>query len=285
MGFKKLPDLTTSGQKFIAAMGVLAVGVGLYYVLPPMVVLLKNLWLAAALGVPFLALVFNYELVWDMFKQLSWRATKKYVSANPIWHMYRYHDYMLQKIQGLYDAIVEVKTIRVKSARRVEELTQEMNGFVAQKEALAVQDSPVGRVLASKIATNKRNIDNITPRITFIDNQLNQLMEVHTIWSADAETLKHELDSKSQEYETLKELSGASDKASYFLGDNSSEMKMFKESLSQIENSVSQYTANIAAFETKLMPQLLQSGSKLDYNVAEGEKIFEQLKQERLKIN
>ena len=42
MGFKKLPDLTTSGQKLIAAMGVLAVGVGLYYVLPPMVVLLKN---------------------------------------------------------------------------------------------------------------------------------------------------------------------------------------------------------------------------------------------------
>ena len=284
MGFKKLPDLTTSGQKFIAAMAVMAAGVGLYFILPPMVVILKNLWVAIALGIPMAALIFNYELVWDLFKQGSWKLTKKYISSNPIWHMYRYHDYMLQKIQGLYDAIIEVKTVREKSSRRIQELTEETQGFVHQKERVVDQESVLSKVLASKIATNMKNIETLQPRVEFIDKQLNQLTEVHNLWSADAEIMKHNLDMKTQEYESLKELSGASDKASYFLGNNSNEMKIFKESLSQIETSVSQYTANIASFEARLIPQLLQSNSKQDFNVAEGERLFEQLKQERLQL-
>lgn len=287
MNYKELPDLTTPGQKIIAG-GLLVLGlVGLYFLLPPMVVIMKNLWLTALLGAPMVFAAANYQVIWGMFKQLSWKMTSKLISSDPLWHMYRYYDYLLERIQGLQDAITEVNTIKIKSTRRIVEYQEELNKFInqAQREEAKNPDSVVTRVLKSKISMTQKNIDVLLPKLEFIDHQTNQLSEVHTMWSADTEILKHELDTKAQEYEMLKELSGASDKASMFLGGNSMEIKMFKESLKQIEHSVSSYAANIASFDNQILPQMARAGADFEYNVEEGNRVIEQIKQDRLKIN
>lgn len=283
---KKLPDLTTPGQKIVAG-GLLAlVLVIFYFLLPPLVMIFANLWLVVLLGVPLVLLILNYEVIWTMFKQISWNMTKKLISTDPMWHMYRYYDYLIGKINGLEGAIIEVDTVKEKSSRKIVEHKDELNKFMSQVERESVKnsDSVLVKVLKSKISTNQRNIDMLLPRLEFVEKQSAQLRQVHTMWSADTEILKHELDIKAQEYEMLKELSGATDKASSYLGDNTVEMKMFKESLKQIEDSVSTYTANIANFDSKVLPQLAKSGTDFEYNVEEGDKIIEKLKQERLNI-
>lgn len=280
---KNLPDLTTSGQKFLAGGLILGALILLYFLLPPLIVIMTNLWLAVILGVPLLFLIFNYEVIWAWFKQISWNMTRKIISSNPLWHMYRYYDYLVEKIQGLEKSTREVMAVRTKTQRRVDDLIEENKKLEYQAEGKN-KEEVYTKIIASKIATNQKNIDVLTPKLEFVNSQVTQLQEVYKLWVADSEILKHELDNKAAEYELLKELNGATDKASGFLGDNSAEMKMFKESLKQIESSVSQYTANIEAFGNNLQPKLTTLGMDHNYNVEKGFEIIEKMKAERLEL-
>src|SRR5687768_11086482 len=98
----KTVDLTNSTQKFVAACVLIAVLIALYLLLPPLIVILTNLWIAAVLGISLLFLIWNYEIIWTLFKKLSWDMTKKIISSDKLWYLYQYHTYMLRKIDDLH---------------------------------------------------------------------------------------------------------------------------------------------------------------------------------------
>lgn len=280
---RKFPDLTTSGQKMFAlAIIVLILGV-LYVITPPLVVLFKNLWLLAILGIPMLFLVMNYQILWEYMKKLSWDMTKKIISSDPLWHMYRYYDYLVDKTEKLEKSIREVSTIRRVNADKVVELQGRLEAYSKQLQYIKKEDLQY-KITSSKVASTQKSIDRIVPIIDTIDKQLAQLKQVLQFWKADNQVLKVELDNKKQEYEMLRELSGATETASAWLGDNSEEIKQFKESLNQMEKSIATYTVNIETFDEKVLPKLTEANSNLMVSAEEGEKIIERLKQQRLHI-
>jgi len=115
-------DLTNTNQKIFAGILVVFALIFLWWALPPFIIILQNIWIAAALGLPLAVIIFNPMLFWNVFKQLSWNLTKGLISGDKLGYMYRYHDYLLGKIGKLEQSIVSVGGIKTKLTRKDGEL-------------------------------------------------------------------------------------------------------------------------------------------------------------------
>lgn len=283
----KKVDLTTPAQKGIAGIILGLFLVGAYFLLPPLVTIFKNIWLLIGMGVPLLFLAYNYQLFWDMFKRLSWNLTKKIISSNKLWYMYRYHEYMLLKIESLDSSIKEVSSLKISTQRSIEKLITDAESF--KKEAISHQQkgSPatIIKILENKVAVNQKQIDSRLPKLEYIKTQEKALVDIYNNWEADTEILKHTLDAKAEEYKLMKELSKASDTAMAFLQKDSPELREFNESLRQIEKSVSDYTSNVENFQRKVLPTITMMNVQSEVNAEEGAKLIEEYKAHRIQID
>ena len=116
------------------------------------------------------------------------------------------------------------------------------------------------------------------PQYIVAEKQEKYLVDLYNNWVADATDFKYLLDAKSDEYNLLKEVSQATGNASEFLKGNSEEYKIFQESLTQIEASVAEYTANIENFERKAEPILTQLTMQKVVSEDAGLKLIEEFK-------
>lgn len=279
-------DLTNTNQKIFAGV-LLAIVLGvLYYLLPPFIVILKNLWIAAILAIPIIFVVMNPMLIWNIFKQLSWSLTKTMISGDKLGYMYRYHDYLISKINDLNKNIQNVGAIRVKLRRKIGDLSLTIKEN--KSKALAFQDkqapATVIRTLGNKIAIDTKQMEALMPKVLNVEKQEAYLKELYDNWVSGAEDLKYTLDAKAQEYELLKEVNSATDNASSFLKGNNEEYKLYQESLKQIETSVTQYTANIEDFERRVQPILQNLSMERSVSEDEGLKLIEDFKKSTVSL-
>lgn len=287
----KNADLTNPVQKVIAgAVGVGVLGV-LYFALPPLVFILKNIWLTVGLAAPILFLGYNYEICWTLLKQVSWNMTKKMISTDKLWHMWQGYHYLVGKNEALEQNIVTVGAIRSKTEKELAKIadaaTKAKNEALFEEKRDSKDPESVKslklKMIRNKVALYDNQFKTIQPRLQYIQNQHSQLIELHQNWVADANMLKQTLEVKSQEYELMKELSKASDNASAFLKD-SPEMQNFQESLKQIEASIDQYTSNVENFQRTILPTLNKMDTQREMSEEEGRKLIEQYKTERLQL-
>lgn len=273
-------DLTDNNQKIIAGVLILLVITGLWFLLPPLVFFLKNLWLAVILGLPVLYAVLNPMVVWNTAKQVSWNLTKKLISGDKLGYMYRYHDYLEMKRKGLDESITRITAAKIKLARSISDLQNKIESN--KKTSVIYQDQgrpeTVIRTLANQINADSKRLSALLPRGKAIVAQEQQLINLSQVWKADSDDLKYTLDGKAEEYKLLKELNEATGNASEFLKGNSEEYKIFQESLVQIEEQVSIYTANLEDFERKARPLLDNASADRTISEDEGLKLIEEFK-------
>lgn len=283
----KQADLTNGTQKFIALAMIGVVLLILKFILPPLVIIFANLWMLIGLVVPLLFVLFNYQSVWDIFKRLSWQMSKKLISSDKLWYMYRYYYYMLAKIDALSKNIANVGAIEDNTQRTIAKLITDRNQFANEAVMSEKKGIPASviRVLQSKVAINEKQIDTFTPRLDFTKTQKKSLEELHDAWSADTEILKSTLDAKAQEYELMKELNKANESAKAFLQKDSPQLRAYNESLKQIEASVNEWTSNVENFQREIAPQLARMSVQGDMNAEEGAKLIEEYKQKRIALS
>lgn len=281
----KNADLTNPVQKGIA--GLLAIGtlVLLYFLLPPLVFILKNLWLTAILGIPLAFFMYNYEILWSVFKQLSWNMTKKIISSNKLWYMWQGYHYLVRNNEALNQSVIKVGSIKHKTEKELIRLSKEANK--AKEEAVYEEKRgalPVKlKVLQSKVALLTNQFNTLEPRLQSVEQQHKGLIELHDNWVADAEIVRQTLEAKEQEYELVKELSSAADSASAFLKD-SPEMVAYRESLKQIDKSINEYTSNVENFQRNILPTIQRMDTQRAMNEEEGRSLIEEFKKQRLQL-
>jgi len=280
----KNPDLTTSGQKTLA--GVIVVGgLGLlWFLLPPLITIMTNLYLAIGLAIPLVAGVVFRERIWEESKRLSWNLTKKLISNDKLWYMWRGYEYLVNKNEALNNDIKNISTIRHGNQSKLQELSRSLSNELANAARLEERAAPetVLKVARNKVAMLQGQVNMITPRIESIKKQETDLISLYEIRVADTEILKQSLEAKAQELEMMESMSKASDNASAWLK-NSPEMKTFNESLKQIDTSISTYTANVENFQRNILPTIASSSST--GNEEEGRLLIEKYKSERLQLN
>lgn len=273
-------DFTNPKQKVIAGILMVVTGIILYGILPPLNELLKNIWITIAYLVPMVIVVANYGLIWKIYKQLVWKATKGIIATDKLAYMYQYHTYLLEKIQKLELNTRNITSARIKLDRRLQELLAGIEKNKKDAEIYISRGYDESNV-ALKSLYNKINIDttqanNLAPKLKGIEEQEKYLLKLTEHWTEDAEGLKYTLDAKADEYNILKEVSEAVGNASAFLKGNTQEYKMFEESLKQIETDVTIYTANIETFERKIAPILEGKISNKQISEEEGRKLVEE---------
>jgi hypothetical protein len=282
----KNADLTNPTQKFIA--GIIGIGVLVlaYYLLPPLVFILKNLWLTIALAIPLLFLGYNYEILWSLLKQLSWNMTKKIISSNKLWYMWQGYNWLVGRNNDLNENIKKVGEIQSKTERQLIEIIKDIKKTKERALFEEQKNSPqtILKVIYNKVTLLQNQLDNLDPKLGFIRSQRERLIELHSNWMADAEILKQTLEAKEQEYNLMKELSAASDSALLFLKKDSPEMRDFNESLKQIEQSINQYTSNVENFQRNVLPTLQSMDTQREMNEEEGRKLIEEFKKQRLQL-
>ncbi len=279
-------DLTNDSQKVFAGILLLAGLFVLYWALPPLIYIMQNLYVAIGLGLGLSIMVLCRASIWAGVKQLSWSITKGIISSNKLWHMYRYHNYLLGKIKSLEGSILSVGGIKTKLSRKASDLkiaiTQNANSAIFYEQKKAPETAI--RTFRNKVAIDEKQLDNLMPKLVSIDSQMKHLTELHDLWKADTEDLKYTLDAKAEEYELLKELNTATGNASEFLKGNSEEYKNYQESLRQIEVSVSQYTANIENFERQARPLIDNLSMERSVSEDTGAKLIEEFKKNSISL-
>lgn len=285
MEFSKV-DLTNTNQKIFAGFLVVGLLFLLHFLLPPLVVIFANLWLLFIMAIPMAFIIFNPMLMWNLFKQASWNLTKWFLASDKVGYMYRYHEYILTKIDKLDKNIESISGIRVKLERKTSDLIKlvKENSELVIKHQSKNSPATVIRTIGNKVNVDQKQVDNLLPKVDNIKKQENYLRELYNAWVADAEDLKYTLDAKAEEYKLMKEFSSATGNAKEFMQNNSEEYKIYEESLRQIEESVSQYTANVDNFERKVKPLLENISLNRTISEDEGLKLIEEYKQNRIDL-
>jgi len=274
-------DLTDNNQKIFAGILIAATLIALYFLLPPLVFLFKNLWLLAIYSVPIIFIILNPMLVWNVYKQISWAMTKWLVASDKLGYMYRYHDYLLLKIGKLEENVKSVGAIKIRLQRKISELKETIDNDSRQVANLQERKASdlVIRSAANRVKVATDQMNSLLPKAVNVENQEKYLQQLYDAWSADAVDLKYVLDSKAEEFKLLKEINSATGNASEFLKGNSEEYKIYQESLNQIEQSVTQYTSNIENFERKVNPILESLNANRSVSEDAGLKLIEDWKQ------
>jgi hypothetical protein len=279
-------DLTTSGQKGFALVLIIALLFLLKWLLPPMIFFLENLFYFGFLVGCILLLIWNYSIIWMTFKTLSWNMTKWLISKDKLGYLYRYHDYIVEKTVKIYDNLKSVSAMRVTLERKINELEL----LVRDNKAKAIVAEDQGNTIAttsfsSKVAVDTKQLGVLSPRLEMVKRQEKALKEMYDMTSLQAEQLKYTLDSKAEEYKLLKEVDSATNSASSLIENNSTEYKIYQESLTQLESEVTTFIASIEAFEVKVKPIVAQMSTEKAINEAEGERLVKEFKAETATIN
>lgn len=280
----KRVDLTTPSQKIIAGVGLFCFGVLLYYLLPPLVMIFKNLIFLSIFTVVLLFIAMNYRNIWEFSKQLTWKLTKNRISSDKLYYMYRYHDYLVQRLAALDDNIKNVTAIRSKASRRLQETikTHKDNLDKAIAYEQAGQSKLVIDTAYRKVDVDQKAIDTLAPKVEAMEKQESYLKELYDAWAADIEQFKYTIDNKAEEYTLLKEMANSTGSASEFLKGNSVEFKEFQESMIQIENSVNVYIGTIDSFERKVSPILQTLAANQAISEQAGKTLLEEYKKSRV---
>lgn len=279
MNLPKGLDLTSSNQKLFAGFLLVLVLVGLWYLVPPLVVLFANIWLLAMYGIPLLFLVYNYDTVWHWFKKASWELTKFSINKDKPGYLYKFHEFLLSKIKDMEERIQKLAATR----HRIQNQLTETKGFIDNEQRLAQQALKQGKtaVVASsgtKIKLKQGLMDKLIPRYEFLVEQEKSLKEVLQLRTREAEDLKFSIDAKIEEYEILKEVDNAVKAAGASMDETTDQHKMYRESLRQMEDAVVTYTSNIEMFDTKMKPILERASVENAANEQAGLQLIEEYK-------
>lgn len=277
----KSADLTNQAQKAIALFIVGTILLILWFLLPPLITIFANLWILALIGIPMLFLIYNYQSLWSLFKRLSWNMTKKLISSDKLWYLWRGYNYLLGENDKMAADIKGMTALRANSERTLAGIARDARRASEEHE---IESEPnKKRVLEVKVRMLDQQFKNIDPKVAAAKQLEANLIDYYNTRVADTEILKITLDGKAQEYSLYKQMAEATANASRWMKD-SPEMREFNESLNQIDASIDSYTADIEDFKRNVLPKMNSNSASRQLDAQEGLKLIEEYKKNRLQL-
>jgi hypothetical protein len=244
----------------IFIMGV--IGVGLYYILPPLVLIFQNLLLLMGLsvlviGVPAV-IISNWSyfiLRYQVFIKKLW---KNLVNSDPItimeiqyskWNkellkLNKYITVMMGAKNELEIKMNDNEKVANKSfteAKKAEEMIKEGKG---DAEKLKMMSYKSGIIAQRRLDSNNTFI----PRLKAIDVALVYVKKLESNWRADLELLKDDINQKKSDLKVLKSTASALDAAKSIINGNPNERALFEMANESYAEKLSSYVAEIKRF-------------------------------------
>lgn len=280
----KLPkgvDLTNDNQKILAGF-LLVIAIAIFWMLlPSLVWFFKNVVFLIILLIVVGFFILNYDTVWHNMKQLSWELTKASIKKNKPSYLWRFHEYVVKKVEALQENARVAKSGRLQCEQTISTAQADMKDELQFAETAERKGSRPQAALAAKKAKLKESlIQKLLPRYEILKTQENTLMELLRMRTEEAEDLKVSIESMIEEWEILKNMDEAIANSGAATND-SNEMKLYKEALKQMENDIFKYTANIEMFDTKIKPVLERASIQNEANDEAALQLLEEYKANR----
>lgn len=280
-------DKLSKPQKIVAGgLAVAAILFIFYFVLPPMVVILANLWLTILLGLPLVFIIKNPELVWGFFKTLSWKLTQKLIGLDVLSVMDRYLDWL--------DAqVAEIKSAKVSLAATLKTITDQIsereNAYqdnlkradISGKNGNQVQSE----MYASRAVHDKEFLESMVPMRDDVTEKVQFMAEVVSVLESKREGLKYSIETNRQKFTTLKTLQSSLGKANKALSENSDASKLYNESVRQLTTQMNTMTATIEEFKNTITPAIAENKLDKQLIASKGAELLAQFRATNLNHN
>lgn len=272
-------DQTTLSQKIVAG-GLLALGgVALWWLLPPVIVILANLWMAIALALPLLWVAYNPTLVWGIAKTVSWKVTKSIIGLDVLSAMDRYYDWVCARLEVTVQSRQELSATLERTKKDIKEKEKSYRQSLERADqADRLGNKVEASIAASRAVADKEFLESLIPIRDEVQLKVDYLDELIGVFKVNKEQLRYAIDSKKTQFEALKSISKGLASANAVIGGSNEATKLYEESLNQLADKMSRFAANIQTFETNIKPVL--EGARFDKQMAEvqGRKLLEEFR-------
>jgi hypothetical protein len=269
-------DKLSVPQKVVA--GGLMLG-GLYFALPILLSLMVNLVMVLLIGVPLAFLAYNYQMIWLLFKNLSWHTTKWLIGLDVLSYMDRYVDYVRDREQLILnskrDLIANVEGVRGEIQERESSYASNMKkADVADRQGNSAQCD----VYTSNAADDKDFIASLAPIKEEADKQVMYLGELAEVFGTKRQQLEYKVKAQKSKYKSLQTMSRGMGAASEVISGSGAESAIWKETQEQLVSQMNQFTANIKTFEEVVKPAIESGRFDRQLRKEEGQKLLEQFR-------
>lgn len=276
-------DKTSTGQKVVAAGLIVATLYGLSFLLPPLVVILANLWLAIMLAIPLIWVAFNPMLVWGIFKTISWKLTQRIIGLDKIAVMDRYYDWLCVQLESIRESSQTLKSTLVSVSKQV---AQKEASFRANMEKADFADRNGNKIetatYTNKAQADKNFVESLLPTKESLENRVEYFDKLIEVLTSRQESFKYGLDLAKEQYKALKESAKGLSKANAMVAGNNEVTKAYEESVRQLSDEMSSLTASISSYESVMKPVI--EGAEFDKNFMQeqGAKLLEEFRASKL---
>jgi len=277
----KSADLTNNTQKFYALLMLGATLMILWFLLPPLITILTNIWWTIGLGAPLVFLIMNYQNVWDFYKRMSWNLTKKHISSDRLWYLWQGYRYLVNQNQMMQQDIKAVSSSRANTEQTLKNIIKD-SGRAIQEHEFETNETKK-RVLEAKVNMLNEQIENLEPKVQEtkkLEEEMNDYLQTRI---ADVEILKIELEGKAQLYTIYEQAAKATKNASKWMKE-SPEVTKLNEAIKQIDQKLSDYTTDIEVFRRDILPKMNSNSASRQVDAAAGAKLIAQWKAKRLEL-
>lgn len=277
-------DQTKGWQKALAIIMLLGLAygvmIGVNAIAPTIIAFCDNFFKILLVGVPTLFVIYwiatNPYFIWSTFKTLSWNLTKFMISMDKLSVMDRYADYLDVKKGNLDKRRETLRGYWVNLGRQIDGLQKEMKDNLRHgSAALSDGQKQVASLDGIKVNANKQSITNFQPIYDKMKIQLDNLKELSDNWGFSIQQIRYVNSQKRMEYQTLREAAKACGEAKEFLRGDTDAAKIYNESIKQMEQAVSGYTAKIDQFEEDAKPIMDDIRVEKKMNMDDGMKAIE----------
>lgn len=252
----------------VVALGLL--GGAAYFVVPFLIAMMVNLWIAAILAIPILYVAYNPMLVWGVFKTLSQKSTDWIIGLSPLSAMDRYLDWVKMKHRSITSAKLELMAAQQDINNQI---TEKENSYKQlMKKALHAEDKGEeiqASSYAENAASDKEFLENLIPVRDDVKNKLDYLSELDEVFDSNTKKLSYKIDNLKQRYKLIKTTHKGMKSANAVIGESGDAQRMFNVALQSANDDMNKMTANIQQYEQNIKPML--TGAKFDKELRQGE--------------
>lgn len=275
-------DQLSTKQKIVAGGLALGVGYSIFLLLPPFIVFLTNLWLAAALVLPILYICMYPTVVWGVFKSISFKFTQRIIGLDPISALERYVDWYAVKTVAVEESATSLKAqLKMLSDKAAAKETAYKDNLKAA-DAAEKKEKPLEMNMYLKRATSdKQSYENLLPLVERGKERVKLLTDIHEAMSANHDSLKYSVENKKDEYTALRAFHKGMKTADSVITDVGGQKMLFEEGIRQLNDQVATMTAQIETFEKHLKPVLTSYEIESTMAEEEGRKLLEAFRQNK----
>lgn len=273
-------DQLSPQQKIVA--GAMTAGVGgfvFYALLPYAIIALTNLIYFGVLAFIVAIVIYNYDMLWNIAKDISWKLTKAWIGLDSIAAAERYYEWtglqLEEAMRAFTDMTANLKGITTKISQRERSY---LDHTEKAKIALESNNSVQADVYGEKALDDKKYLEDLIPLKEGAEERTEQMRQIVDIFNVKREKIRYKIDTQKDKRETLlAEYKGMS-AFNRFLSSDDINAKMFMEAERQIATEINQFTASIEIFQSKIKPVLQEADFNKEVTKSEVAKFLETLK-------